>query len=362
MGYTILVTGSSGYLGSVLCVDLARNHKVIGLYRRPPSEKLKNAAPNVRWEKGDVADADCIDWVFKRSASKGQHIDYVIHFAAYTDFGEKWHDEYCDTNIIGTRNIIEAAYEAKVKRILFAGSIAALVPLPQGEVLTEKSLASGSIAYPKSKALGEKLLIENSDRVPVVVLRLGGVFTDWCELPPLFSVMKIWSKPFIGRMIPGKGNSGFPYIHRKDVVRIVRRIIENNDRLDRFETLFASHSDCTYQKDLFPIIRKECRKNFSTKPVSVSLSLAKMALHGQYAVNTLRNKKTYERAWMINYVDRPLMVDTNYTRNKLGWEPTPELHILERLPILMQNFNDHPKAWYARNIRRNDKKYEYDPD
>jgi nucleoside-diphosphate-sugar epimerase len=362
MGYTILVTGASGYLGSVICVDLSRDHKIIGLYRRPPSLKLRKAAPLVQWEKSEVEDRDCIDWIFKQSALQGRPIDYVIHFAAYIGFGEKWQDEYCDTNVIGTQNIIEAARNAGVKRILFAGSIAALEPLPPGRVLTEKSQAGGEIAYSKSKAMGEKLLFENSDKVPAVVLRLGGVFTDWCEIPLLFSVMKMWSKPFFGRMMPGRGISGFPYIHRRDVVQIVRRIIERNDHLDRFETLFASHSGFTCQNDLFPIIRKGSNKKFSIKPIYVSLFLARLALHGKYLFNLMRKKKTYERAWMINYVDRPLVVDTTYTQKKLDWEPRPNLHILERLPVLVQNFNRHSKAWHIRNINRNDQKYEYKPD
>ncbi|MCP4748074.1 MAG: NAD(P)-dependent oxidoreductase [Desulfobacteraceae bacterium] len=359
---TILITGSSGYLGSVLCADLCRDHKVVGLFRRPPSGKLKRAAPTVQWEQGDIVDRNCIDLAFEHSASTGRHIDYVIHFAAYTDFGEKWHDEYFDTNIIGTRNIIEASCEAGVKRILFAGSIAALKPCSKAEVLTEQSPAFGSIAYPKSKAMGEKLLMEHSDRVPVVVLRIGGVFTDWCELPPLYSVMKLWSKPVIGRMIPGEGNSGFPYIHRQDIVRIVRRIVEKNTSLDRFETLLASHSGCTYHKELFPIIRSQYSKLYSTKPLSIPLPLAKMALNAKYIANTLRKKKTYERAWMINYVDLPLRVDTRYTQNKLDWQPTPGLHILTRLPILMQKFKNHYKAWDNRNINRNDQNYDYDSD
>ena len=42
----------------------------------------------------------------------------------------------------------------------------------------------------------------------------------------------MWSKQnYIGRMIPGKGNSGFPYIHRYELVRIVRRVIEKSDSL-----------------------------------------------------------------------------------------------------------------------------------
>ncbi len=363
MGLSILVTGASGYLGSALCADLCRDHRITGVYRRPPSQKLRQATPGVLWELGDIADRSCIDLAFEKSEKRGNPIDYVIHFAAYTDFAEKWHDEYCDTNIIGTRNIIEAAWEAGVKRILFAGSIAALPPLPKGQWLTEQSMAwSSRIAYPRSKALGEDLLRRHSDRVPVVVLRIGGVFTDWCELPPLYSVMKLWRNPVIGRLIPGEGNSGFPYIHRRDLVRIVRRIIEKDSSLARFETLFASHFGCTYQRELFPIIRRACRKNYAVTPIYLPRFVAKTALHAKYAINTLRKKRTYERAWMINYVDRPLRVDTTYTENRLGWEPTSGLHILERLPVLMHNFIHYYRKWDRRNIKRNDQKYDYDPD
>lgn len=364
MGHTILITGASGYLGSVICVDLARDHKIIALDRKFPSGKLRKATPSVRWEKGDVADSDCIDWVFRRSALEADSIDYVIHFAAYTDFGKKWQDEYSNTNVIGTRNIIEASFEAGVKRILFAGSIAALepVPLSMKSVLTEKSPACGDVAYARSKALGEELLFKNSDRVPVVILRLGGIFTDWCELPPMFSLMKMWSKPFIGRMIPGEGFSGFPYLHRKDVVNIVRRIIEKDSILSRFEVLFASENGITCQKDLFPIIRKECSRNFSINPIKVPRYIARMVLHGKYLLNILLKRKTYERAWMIDYVDRPLVVDTTYTRQKLDWEPMPGFHVLERIPVMVKNFNRHKRRWYIRNIKRNDQKYEYYPD
>lgn len=362
MRHTILITGATGYLGSVLCTHLCRAHNIIGLSLSPPSKRLISAAPSVRWEKGDVVEPGCLDCIFKTSASQGNPIDYIIHFAAYTDYGEKWNDEYSDTNVIGTRSILDAAYDAGVKRILFAGSIAALEPPPTGEVLTEKSSIYGKFAYSKSKAMGEKLLAQYSDRVRSVILRLGGVFTDWCELPPLYSVMNLWSRPFSGRMIPGQGDSGFPYIHRKDVVEIVKRIIDKDNSLDRFEILFASPSGCTRHKELFPLIRRESSDAFSTIPVNISPVFAKLLLHGKYFFNTLIGKQTYERAWMIQYVDRPLKVDMTYTAKKLNWSPSKGFDILSRLPVLMRNFREHRKAWLIRNIKRNDQKYEYDSD
>lgn len=364
MKHTVLITGASGYLGSAISVDLARDHLVIGICRREPAPKQREAAPSAIWEKSEIIDVDCIESVFKRQAANGHQVDYVLHFAAFTDYDHKWQDEYCDTNVIGTQNIIEvAAKYGGVQRIVFAGSIAALPPPRQGEALTEKSPAGGEVAYCKSKAMGEALMAENVHRVPAVVLRIGGVFTDWCELPPLFSLMNAWRMPFpLGRIVPGRGKTGFPYIHRRDIVSIVRRIIEKNESLNRFETLFAAHPGCTCHAELFPVIREALGGCCSTKPFHVPPMLARVVLHGKYAANTLMGRKTYERAWMIDYVDRPLVVDTTYTEHQLDWAPTPGLHVLDRIPVLMHHFTTRRAEWLVRNIRRNDQKYEFEPD
>lgn len=362
MGGSILITGATGYLGSALCAVLCRTHHVVGLFIQPPNQRLLDAAPGVQWEKGDVVEPGCLECIFRRCAKNGVPVDYVVHFAAYTDYGAKWQDEYTDTNVIGTRNVIEAAVDAGVRRILFAGSIAALDPGRPGTLLTEESNTYGEIAYSKSKAMGEQMLLKHSDRVPVIVLRLGGVFTIWCELPPLFSVIKLWSQPVFGRMLPGRGDSGFPYIHRMDVVEMVQKIIAKNEVLKRYEVLFGAHEGCTTQKQIFPIIRRECSHRFSTTPVHVPRFAAKMALHAKYVCNTLIRRSTYERAWMVDYTDRPLVIDTSYTRQILGWQPSGDRHIIRQLPLLMKNFKNHRKAWIKRNINRNDQKYEYLPD
>ncbi len=361
MGHTILITGSSGFLGSILCVALSRYHTVIGFDIRPPQETLRQSAPGTIWCTGDIRDADCIDDTFKRQLANGNAIDYIIHFADFTGFGAKWQDQYCDINVIGTRNIINTALRQGVKRILFAGSIAALEPVPPGHFLTERSPAEGTIAYTKSKIIGEKLLADVSKNIPVIVLRIGGVFTDWCELPPLFSLIKLWSNPVTRKLMPGKGKAGFPYIHRRDVASIVKKIIEKDLYLDAFEILFASQSGCTSQNQLFPVIQKALGQSIAT-PVHIPPPVLKTALHAKLVLNTLLGRPTYERAWMANYLDRPLVVDTTYTRNKIDWEPTPGLGILERLPVLIKQFKSDPQTWSKRNIKRNDQKYDYHPD
>lgn len=70
MKRTILITGACGYLGSAICVDLARDSRIIAIDKRMPSQELRDAAPNVRWRLVDIADAINLNSAFLKNNSK----------------------------------------------------------------------------------------------------------------------------------------------------------------------------------------------------------------------------------------------------------------------------------------------------
>jgi nucleoside-diphosphate-sugar epimerase len=362
MGRTVVITGSSGYLGSALCADLDCDHRVVGIDLRPPSPALRQAAPRAAWENVDISNAETVSGALQRIVHSHRRIDFVIHFAAYYHYGRGWRREYDLHNILGTRHVIEAACRAGAGRIIFAASIAALQPPPPGAALTENAGDMADFPYCRSKAAGERLCAERLDRLPAVVLRIGGVFSDWCELPPLYSLIRLWSRRGpIGRCIPGRGRSGFPYIHRDELVRFVRRVIEKDHTLDRHEVLFAAEDGCTCHKDLYPAIRRLSGQNASADPTHVPPALAALFLYLKLAANCLLSRQTYEQPWMLTYTDRPLRIDASRTRQKLDWRPRNEYGILNRLPVLMDNFHNHRRYWRARNILRNEGNYQFEP-
>ena len=150
--------------------------------------------------------------------------------------------------------------KAAPRRIVFASSIAAMEPAPTGAVLTEKTPTAGHIPYAKSKSAGEEMVRDASARLPGVVLRIGGAFSDWCELPPLASLIGLWAgrSPF-GRLLVGQGTTGMPYIHRHNVVRIVRSCIEAHETLGSYEVFLASQQGTVTHKDLFAVIHQGAR-------------------------------------------------------------------------------------------------------
>jgi nucleoside-diphosphate-sugar epimerase len=289
-------------------------------------------------------------------------IDFVIHFAVFYHYGRGWRREYDTHNIQGTRNVIEAACRAGAGRMIFAASIAALVPPPPGKALSEDAGDIADFPYGRSKAAGERLCAERLDEMSAVVMRIGGVFSDWCELPPLYSLIRLWCRRGpLGRCIPGHGRTGFPYIHRDELVRLVRRVIEKNDTLGRHEVLFASEDGCTCDFDLFRPIRRLCGQNVAEDAIHIPPLLVSLFLYLKLAANRLVSRQTYEQPWMLAYADRPLRVDTRVTQRKLDWIPRDGYCILNRLPVLMANFHNHRRYWLARNILRNEGNYQFEP-
>ncbi|MCK5691656.1 MAG: NAD(P)-dependent oxidoreductase [Bacteroidales bacterium] len=356
----VVITGASGFIGSAVCVDLAKDFMVIAIDRREPNEQLRRAAPQVIWHIIDIADDQSITKVFARAKNDFGQIDFVIHFAAYYDFGTDWVPEYQRTNVDGTAKVIEASVNEGVKRLIFASSIAAMEPPASGSYLTEESPTSEFLPYARSKSLGEKLLAEASSQVPCNILRIAGVFSDWCELPPLYGLIKLWTSAFpFGCIIPGRGESGIPYIHVNDLVRLVRLCILKNHELGPYNIFLASQHGAVLHKQLFPAIRSEAGYSGSHRPIHIPRTIAKFGVRFRCALGEISGNRPYERPWMLEYADRPWNTDTRKTRQTLDWDCTPELGILSKIPNILNNFKADPKVWEEKNISRNERRFSY---
>ena len=356
----VVITGASGFLGSAVCIDLAKDFMVIAIDRREPSEQLRKAAPQTIWHILDIADNQAISEVLALTRKDFGQIDFLIHFAAYYDFGNDWVEEYQRTNVNGTANVLDASKNEGVKRLIFASSIAALEPPASGSFLTEESPTSEFTPYARSKSIGERLIAEASDQVPCIILRIAGVFSDWCELPPLYSLIKLWTPAYpFGCIIPGLGESGIPYIHVNDLVRLIRKCIFLHNELDSSNIFLASQHGAVLHRQIFPAIRSAAGYSRSHRPIHITRKIAKFGVRFQYALGSFTGQMPIERPWMLDYVDKPWTTDTSKTRRTLDWDCAPELGILRKIPDILSNLRMDPKGWEERNISRNERRFLY---
>jgi nucleoside-diphosphate-sugar epimerase len=356
----IIITGASGFVGSSLVVELSKEYTIIGVDKRKPSPDLIAASTDVKWIELDIADISSVNIAFQQVKNEFGRIDIVIHLAAFYHFGNDWLIEYDKTNINGTENILNAAIQNNAERIIFASSVAAMAPPSNGKVLNEQSPASDYFPYARSKAVGEKLIGNASEKIPAIILRLGGVFSDWCELPPLYSLIQMWSgKGPLSRIIPGKGKSGIPYIHVSDVIQIIKHCIRLHDQLESFELFIASQKGAVMHKELFSLIKKSITVSGQVKPVYLAPSLVKKGLYLRLFSEMFTNNLLVEQPWMLEFIDRPWIVDNRYTQQKLNWECSARNHILNRLPVILKLYEAKNKQWIDRKRNRILRKYEY---
>ena len=150
------VTGGTGFVGSaVIRKLLADGHTVRALMRTGANTRMLDGLP-IEHVNGDLSDASVL-----QQAMTG--CDWVFHVAAlYAYWGYSW-DEFYQSNVDGTRRVLEAAARSGVQRIVHTSSIASLGIPRDGSLGTEDTpvtLKDMLSDYKRSKFLAEEVVCE----------------------------------------------------------------------------------------------------------------------------------------------------------------------------------------------------------
>lgn len=136
----ILVTGASGFLGQHVLEALAQQPlPVVGLYHsRSPQIQFAN----LTWKKCDLLDIFAVEDIMREAT-------YVYHCAAIVSYDPAMKDKMIRENVAATANVVNAALEAGVKRLIHVSSIAALGQTP---VHSFETMISEETHWEESKA------------------------------------------------------------------------------------------------------------------------------------------------------------------------------------------------------------------
>ena len=109
----VLITGAAGVLGQAIVSRLEQDE---GLAMR-----LTDMAPLET--PHEFVQADLSNW--DQAAGLCDGVDQVLHVAAIHPWKQYTHEQYCDCNVKGCCNILQAAADAEVDRVIYTSSIAA---------------------------------------------------------------------------------------------------------------------------------------------------------------------------------------------------------------------------------------------
>lgn len=146
----ILVTGATGLVGSHLVTALVQAGKSVRATYRTTIPSF-NGADQVDWVQADILDVVALE-----AAMHG--ITQVYHCAAIVSFSAKNKQAIHHTNIEGTANVVNAALDANIQKMVFVSSVAALGRIREGELINETMYWTNETSnseYGKSKYLAE---------------------------------------------------------------------------------------------------------------------------------------------------------------------------------------------------------------
>lgn len=267
MGWTVLITGGAGFIGSHLADELlAAGYRVRALdsldaqVHGSPRHRPDYLDPRVELRVGDVRDPTAV-------AEALQGVDAVFHFAARVGVGQSMYEmaSYVDTNVHGTAVLLEQLRQSAVERLIVASSMSiygeGLYRTAQGRLVeTKRSLArlkrgewepigpAGEalepLATPESKrpslasvyALSKMdqerlcLLFGEAYDIPAVALRFFNTYGERQALSnPYTGVLAIFGSRLLNARPPllfEDGHQRRDFVHVRDVARACRLALE----------------------------------------------------------------------------------------------------------------------------------------
>jgi len=181
-GKVFLITGGTGSLGNKIVREIIKHSpkKVIILSRDEDKQyNMANEIPSplIQFELGDIRDE-------KRMKEVTKNVDIIVHAAAlkHVPPSEKEPMEFIKTNVLGSRNIIEAAIYNEVPIVIGVGTDKAVKPIN---------------VYGMTKSLQEKMMIaaNKKNKTKFICVRYGNVIGSRGSVIPFFKKKILNNEP-----------------------------------------------------------------------------------------------------------------------------------------------------------------------
>jgi dihydroflavonol-4-reductase len=207
-----VVTGGSGFIGSHLVRALAERGDELRLLLRRDSTAGHLDGVDFERATGDVTDRRAV-----RRAMNGA--ERVFHVAGRTSLRARDREAVFDTNVRGTRIVLEEALAANVKRIVLTSSVAAIGPAKRGSTADETQIFTAGnlgIAYVNSKHEAEMEALRLASKgLPVVIV--NPTFVLGPDDPRGTSMELV--RRFLERRIPVYVDGGLNIVDVRDVAQ-----------------------------------------------------------------------------------------------------------------------------------------------
>jgi nucleoside-diphosphate-sugar epimerase len=337
----IIVTGSSGIIGTATIKALAPDYPMIGFDRAGPPYP----PPEAECISVNVTSLDSIRRGFDRIRyAYGDRIGSVLHLAAYYDFSGEPSDRYEEITVRGTERLLQVLQDFDVEQFIFSSTMLVHEPTEPGKRLDETAALRGTWAYPQSKIDTEQVIHECRGAIPSVLLRIAGVYTNTCDSIPLaHQIQRIYEKRLTSHVYPGDISHGQAFVHLDDVVQAIRRTVASRHDLPPEVALLIGEPE-TYSYDQLQrtfghLIHRD--PEWSTQQIPKVI-----AKTGAWVQDKIPGAEDpFIKPWMIDLADAHYELDIARAGSLLDWQPQHRL--IDTAPRMIEALQKDPAGWYA---------------
>ncbi len=210
-----LVTGGTGFVGTHVVRALLAEGRAVRCLVRPSSRRDNLEGLDVEIVEGDLTDAASL-----ARALGGVEVDTLYHVAADYRLWARDSNDLYRANVGGTHLMLEAASEARVRRIVYTSSVAALGLTEDGSPADEETpVVRDRIVghYKRSKHDAERVALGWAKRgLPVVIVNPSTPIGERDIKPTPTGQMIV---DFLNRKMPAYVDTGLNLIDVRDVAR-----------------------------------------------------------------------------------------------------------------------------------------------
>lgn len=343
----VLVTGSSGLIGSAVINCLAQTMRVVGFDR--------DGSPH----PPPLAECVCVDLASDESVTAGlerlrvgygDRIASVVHLAAYYDFSGEPSPLYEQVTVRGTQRLLRGLrdFGFHVEQFIFSSTMLVHAPTEPGRPINEDWPLDPRWDYPKSKVETERLIHAERGGVPAVLLRVAGVYTDRGHSIPLTQQIKrIYERQMTSHVFPGDTSRGQTFVHLDDVVEAVRLCVERRTQLPaEIPILVGEPLTLCYEDLQHRLGRLIHGEDWETTQIPKAVAKA-----GAWVQDTAAALPAIEepfiKPWMVDFADDHYELDISRARTVLGWELKQSL--CDTLPRMVAALKEDPARFYKEN-------------
>ena len=344
---SVVITGIDGKIGEALRERLAQGYDVIGLDRDGTDGDIVCDLTE------EASTREAAEEIARRS---GGRVASVLHLAGYYDFSGEEDPLYHEVNEEGTRNLLRALGSADlaIEQLVYASTMLVQHAGDPGERVDEGDPVDPGWAYPESKARTEVILREESGAIPVVLLRLAGLYDDETAVPTLSQqIARIYERQLKSHVYAGDVEAGQAFVHLEDMLDAFEAAIERRAAIPDGTAILVGEPDpLSYdalQRRLGDLIHDEPDWRTWVAPKPLAKLGAKLQVVSEPIVPDAfdRGETPFIKPFMIDLASDHYALDISRAREMLGWEPQRDIR--SGLPKLVAALRDDPPTFYEAN-------------